>query len=88
MASDRAGSKRAELLEPGDRLLLLGIKQAKVVRNVKMVEHGAIYATGPAAAPRYVYWNELTLEWDEEGLPDSPRFFICYPGDRYLRIRD
>lgn len=86
MASDRAGAAQVGRLQTHDRILMFGVKEARVVKNEKMIDRGAIYQTGPAASPSYVYWHKITLVWDE--FTDSPEFAICYPGDRFLTIRD
>lgn len=86
--SVRTSTRKAELLEPGDRVMLMGIRVAVVKRNWAMVERMPIGQEdmGQERGMRDIHWRCITVVW--ENTPNSPEFDLVVEGNKFVRLRD
>lgn len=87
-SSIRTSTRRVDRLQPGDRVMLIGIQVAVVKKIEFMVERGVIRTIpgGWARDPEDVFWTEIHLVWEK--YPDAPESVVILPGDRFIALRD
>lgn len=85
----RTATRRVSNLQEGDRIMLLKLREARVVtlftepageNPIRMIDRGV---NNP---PEPVHWVVVWVVWED--APDSPAFFLRLEGDRIISVRD
>lgn len=85
--SVRTSTRQASRLEPGDRLMLMGIRVAVVqkVESVKKSTPLRFIDRGRSAPKEPVYWTKIHLVWENH---PGPKFAVIIEGDKFVSLRD
>lgn len=94
--SNRTSSRKVSDLQPGDRVMLIGIEVAVVVSNVpvtdreplRYVDRGNQGARINGRQQDPVWVHQVMLQWEREHLASAGPNVLRLPGDRHISLRD